>query len=95
MYNKLKELCDQLNNLTMDGLHNNNINALVILAVSANNDAFAFSKGDLPDILALLGSAISKIAKISNLSIEEILYIINDNETLLARHRKRKEGEED
>lgn len=93
MYNKLKELCDQLDKLTLDELNNNDIKSLVILAVSAKNDAIAFSKGNLPDILALLGAAISNTAKVSGLSIEEILYIINDNETLLERHRKRKEGE--
>jgi len=92
MYNKLKELCSQLDKLSINELDNANIKALVILAVSTKDDATAFSKGDLRDILSLLGTTISKIAEVSGLSIEEICYIISNCEKLF-RHRKRKEGE--
>ena len=93
MYNKLKELLIQLDKLSIDELDNINIKALVILAVNTKNEATSFSKGDLRDILALLGTTISKIAEVSGLSVEEICYIISDSENLINRHRKRKEGE--
>lgn len=93
MYNKLKELCSQMEKLTMDELRNNDIRALVILAVNTKEEATAFSKGDLHDLLALLGTTISKIAQLSGLSIEEICYMVADIKSTCERHRKRKEGE--
>lgn len=93
MYNKLKELCNQLDKLSIDEMNNTDIKALVILAINTKNEATAFSKGDLRDILSLLGTTISKIAEVSGLSIDEICYIISDCEKLYERRRKRKEGE--
>ena len=93
MYYKIKELCDHIDKLSIDELDNANIKALVILAANTKHEATAFSKGDLRDILALLGTTISKIAEVSGLSVEEICYIISDSEKLYERRRKRKEGE--
>ena len=89
MYYKIKELCNHLDKMSIDELDNANIKALVILALNTKNEATSFSKGDLPDILALLGTTISKISEITGLSIEDICYIIRDNKNLF----KRKEGE--
>ena len=89
MYYKIKELCNHLDKMSIDELNNANIKALVILALNTKNEATSFSKGDLPDILALVGTTISKISEITGLSIEDICYIIRDNENLF----KRKEGE--
>lgn len=93
MYYKIKELCNHIDKMSIDELDNANIKALVILAVNTKNEATSFSKGDLSDILALLGTTISKIAEVSGLSIDDICYIIRDNEKLFKRNRKRKEGE--
>ena len=90
MYYKIKELCNHIDKMSIDELDNANIKALVILAVNTKNEETAFSKGDMRDILALLGTIISKIAEISGLSVEEICYIISDTEKLFKR--KRKEG---
>lgn len=93
MYNKLKELCSQLDKLSINEMNNTDIKALIILAVNTKNEATSFSKGAISDILALLGATISKIAEVSGLSVEEICYIISDSENLYKRNRKRKEGE--
>ena len=77
----------------MDDLNNTDLRTVVILALSSEDEATAFSKGKLFDILALLGITISKIARDSNLSIDEVLSLINEQESQLERLRKRKKGE--
>lgn len=93
MYNKVIELCAALNKLSKDELEENGIGAIIIFALSSDFNSVSFSKGALPDILALIGSAISNISKASGIPIKELLEMIEENEALLEAGRKMKEGD--
>jgi len=88
MYNKIRNMCGQLNDLTREELRNNGIEALLIMGVNTQLDCFEFTKGDIPSILSLLGSALSTLSKTTEFTLEELLSMIYENETILEQLRK-------
>ncbi len=93
MYNKVRELCAALNKLSKDELEENGIGAIIIFAQSSDFNGVGFSKGALPDIMALIGACISNTSKASGIPVKELLEEIEENEKLLEALRKAEEGD--
>lgn len=92
MYNKIRELCCKLNELSRNELRNNGIEAIIIFGIDTNSNGFEFSKGNLPEILSMLGSALANTSKASGIPLRELLDEIYKNEKMLEHSRK--EGEQ-
>lgn len=91
MYNKIRELCDALNKMTADELHNNGIEAIIIFGINTQLNGFEFTKGDLPSVLSMLGSGLAETSKKSCIPLKVLLDEIYETETTLEQIRK--EGE--
>ena len=88
MYNKIIELCDSINHLSYDELEENGIRAIMICCIDTNFNGSNFAKGDAPDILSMIGAALTKFSKASEIHLKDLLEEIEENETLLEEIRK-------
>lgn len=91
MYNKIRELCGKLNELSRNELRTNGIEAIIIFGIDTNLNGFEFSKGDLPSILSMFGSGLVQTSKSIGVPLKVLLDEIYENETMLEQMRK--EGE--
>ena len=88
MYNKVIELCEALHKLTNDELEANGISAIMIFGLDNNFNSFELTKGSLPDIMAILGSALTTVSKKSDIPLKALLCEIYDTEIKLEQYRK-------
>lgn len=80
MYNKIKEIFSVLSPLTVNDLKEEGIRAIIILAANVDFEGCAFTKGELPDVLALIGIALSRASKVSGIPLKDLLKMIEKNE---------------
>lgn len=86
MYNKIIEMCSALNTFSSKELRKNGIDALLIYGVgNIDNHMIGseFIRGAVPDVLALIGSALSYISHNNRIPLSELLDMIYENETKL------------
>ncbi len=88
MYNKVRELCAALNKLSRDELEANGISSIIIFGLDTNFNGFEFSKGSLPEIMSMLGSALTMVSKTSNIPLKDLIDEIYENEIMLEQYRK-------
>ena len=90
MYKKIIEMCSALNIFSTKELQENGIEALLIYGLGKDNNkmvATEFIRGAVPDVLAMIGAALSYISSKSGIPLCDLLGMISENETIL------KEGE--
>ena len=91
MYEKIAELCESLNKMTLEDLHKNDIESIVIFAWKSDVDNVVVSKGRFEYIMAMFGQTLSRLAKKSGRPLKELLEGIYECETEIERIEK--EGE--
>lgn len=87
LYNKMRELCSQLNTLTMDELRENGVEAIMIHCIGRNLTGVQYAKGNLPSILSILGSNLESVSKKAEIPLRDLLDMIYENEQLIKRDK--------
>lgn len=92
MYNKIRDLCAALNKMSRKEMEENGIAALIIFGLDIHYNGFEFSKGRSHEILSLIGSGLTMVAKQLDIPIEDLANEIVENEKALEMYRE-KEGD--
>lgn len=92
MYNKIVELCHSLNKMKPGELRKEGVEGLIIYCLNTDPTHHVdFIKGEATSVLAMLGSALSYVAKAGNIPLKDMLDMIYDAETEIEKFRKKKE----
>lgn len=93
MYNKIKELCCALKIMNHEELFNNGIRSIMIFSIGTDLSEAGVTKGDLHDILSILGEVLEHASKISGVPLKRLCDTIYETETILEQLMKEKEGD--
>lgn len=88
LYNKITELCSQLNSLTNEELPKNGIEAITIHCIGTNLTGVQYANGDLPSILSLLSAAIKTVSNKSGIPLSDLLDMIYQTEKEIEQHKE-------